>query len=143
MFKLYSVRDADSAVIQVLDPETKKPTGAWIRLAGPEHEKARAIDAANDRRIRKNVEKAGRITFDDPEVEAERVIDNLVALTLDWGDFADDEGRPIAFTAENVRAAYVGVPWLRRQMLEARRDSANFFVRSGRSSSTTPAPSSV
>lgn len=143
MFKLYSIRDADSAVIAVLDPETKKPTGATITLAGPEHEKSRALSLAQERKMRKGIEKSGRIQLDDPEVEADRLIDELVAVTLAWDGFADDEGKPIAFTAENVRAAYVGVPWLRRQMMEARRDSGNFIKRSASSSSTTPAPVSA
>lgn len=130
MFKLSSVRDADSAVIPVLDPETKVPTGATITLAGPEHEKAKALGFAEDRRLRKSIEKTGKLVFDDPEVEAGRVVDLLVACTLGWDGFAGDDGLPLAFTAENVRAAYVGVPWLRKQMLDARRDTANFIKRS-------------
>jgi hypothetical protein len=34
MFKLYSVRDAESAVIPVLDPETKKPVGGDDHVGG-------------------------------------------------------------------------------------------------------------
>jgi hypothetical protein len=130
MFNPYSVRDADSAVIPVLDPETKKPTGATITLAGPEHEKAKALRFANDRRQRKALEKSGRLTLDDPEVEADRVLDELVAVTLDWAAFCDDAGAAMPFSAEAVRKLYVGVPWLREQMLESRRDRGNFIKRS-------------
>lgn len=137
MFKLNSVRDAESAVIPVLDPETKKPVGATITLAGPEHEKSRALALANDRRIRRGIEKAGKLTLEDPEVEQDRALDELVAVTLGWEGFADDEGNPIPFTAENVRAAYLNAPWLRLQMVEARRERGNFIRRSENNSSTT------
>lgn len=130
MFNPYSVRDADSAIVPILDPETKKPTGATITLAGPESEKAKALRFANDRRQRRALEKSGRLTLDDPEVEAERVLDELIAVTLGWDGFADDDGAALPFTAENARKLYVGVPWLRDQMLDARRDRGNFIKRS-------------
>lgn len=130
MFKVYSVRDADSAVVEVLDPETKVPTGATITLAGPEHEKSKALALATDRRFRKGLEKAGRVTLDDPEVERERLLNELVATTLGWSGFANDDGTPLPFTADNVRDVYSKVPWLRLQMLEARRDRGNFITRS-------------
>jgi hypothetical protein len=112
-------------------------------LAGPEHEKSRALALANDRRIRKGIEKAGKLVLEDPEVEQERALDELVAATLDWDGFAEDDGKPIPCTSDNVRKAYLQLPWLRAQVIEARRDRANFIRRSGTNSSPSPAAPSA
>lgn len=127
MFNPRSIQDLDAATIDVLNPETKAPTGATVTLAGPDHPTSRAIVLSTQRRIRKALEKTGRLTLDDPEVEEASRLDELVARTLGWEGFSDDDGKAMPCTPESARAVYSGCRWLRLQLMGAMNDSANFI----------------
>lgn len=139
MFKLFSTKDLDEAKIEIVYDGQK--TGAVITIAGPEHARARAAVAEFDRKRRQYKRRTGRDLADDNEEARAVTIDALVARTLGWEGFADDAGKPIPCTEENVREAYTSLRWLRSQVLGAMADEENFTSRSASGSSTTPARS--
>lgn len=130
MFNPWSIRDTESAIIKVVDPETKKPTSTVITLAGPEHDKSKAFDFARNREQRKELSKTGRLQLPDPEMDAPRLVDELVNATLDWQGMAGPDGVELPFSPDNAKKAYTELPWLRDQIAEARRDRSNFIKRS-------------
>ena len=127
MFNPRSIEDLEQASVEILNPQTKRPTGATITLAGPDHPKARSIALTAQRRVRKQLEKTGRLTLDDPEVEEDSRLEELVARTIGWTGIADDGGKEMPCTAENARKLYAGVTWLRLQLMEAMNDRGNFI----------------
>jgi|JI10StandDraft_1071094.scaffolds.fasta_scaffold169162_4 hypothetical protein len=143
MLKRSTIRDAHQAVMQVLDPETGKPTGATITLMSPEHPRAKQEAAGFERRRRQEARSRGGRPVDDPEAEMARLFERLTFMTLDWAGFVDDAGAPLECSAEQVRSWYEGVAWLRNQVLRFIADQANFIERSASSSSSTPAPISA
>lgn len=142
MFKLSQIRDAQTAVMQVLDPGTGDPTGATITIMSPEHPKARAQSIEVERARRARASKL-RGAPEDPEGDRTRLFERLVLMTVAWSGFADDDGVPIACTPEAVRTVYEDYAWIRDQVLSFVVDSRNFIVRSASSSSTTPAQPSA
>lgn len=127
MFNPRSIEDLESASIDILNPQTKRKTGATVTLAGPDHPKARSILLAAQRRVRRDLEKSGRITLDDPEAEEDARLEELVARTLAWTGMADDDGKEMPCTPDNARKLYAGVTWLRLQLMGAMNDRANFI----------------
>jgi hypothetical protein len=137
MFKLLQTKDLGEARIDIAFDG--KPTGAWIKIAGPEHQRSREATAEFDRQRRVYRKKyPGRELVDDNVESRKATIDLMLARTLDWGGFADDDGRPLEFNEQNVREAYE-LRWLRSQVLTAMGDEENFTPRSASSSSTSPA----
>ena len=129
-FNPRSIRDLGESQIEVLHPQTKRPTGATITLAGPDHPKARAISMAAARKLRRQLEKTGKLQLEDPEAEEESRLDELCARTLAWTGMVDDGEVEMPCNAENVRKLYTGLTWLRLQMLEAMNDRGNFIAAS-------------
>jgi hypothetical protein len=105
MFKLGSIVDMESADIDIKDPATGKKI-ASVKLAGPEHPKRKAIFYSKQRRMRASIARTGKVEFGDPIDDEADKIDELVAATLSWEGFADEEGVMLPCTAENVRKVY-------------------------------------
>lgn len=130
MFKLKSIKTATTATYDVLDPQTGQPVGATITLAGPEHPKRKQLDFDLARKARAKFQKQNRITLSDPEDDVDNNTERLVAATLGWAGFADDDGKAIEFSADAALKLYTDpeMAWLRTQVLGAM-DSAELFIK--------------
>lgn len=78
------------------------------------------------------------VTPEDIAEQAAHDIDRLVALTVGWHGFEDEDDQPVPFSAEAVRELYEQNPLIREQAFAFLADRARFFGRS----STLSAPSS-
>jgi hypothetical protein len=72
-------------------------------------------------------QKADGITPDDIAEQAEADLDLLVALTVDWHGFEDDDDQPIPCTPAAVRALYAASPIILEQALAFVQDRRRFF----------------
>ncbi|MFN9087349.1 MAG: hypothetical protein ACK6DP_12370 [Gemmatimonas sp.] len=121
-------------------------TPATITLLGADSDAARRYDhqraaEAQNRLYASAFGKAKKsvvVTPEDIAAQAQYELDKLVALTVGWHGFEDDEGQPLAFTADAVRELYAQNPFVREQALGFIMDRARFFG----PSSTPSAPSS-
>lgn len=131
MFKIGSIIDAPEAAVDIKDPATGRRI-ASITLAGPEHPKRKAIAFARQRRLRAAMAKTGKLELPDPAEQEEQNIDLLVACTLGWQDIADEQGVPLACTAEAARKVYTrdGHGWLRDLLLAALEERDRFIASS-------------
>lgn len=121
MFGIKSVVLTTTVAHQVLHPVTGSAVGATVTLAGPEHPQRKAFEFAAAREARRMFQKKNRVTLTDPEDDVESNTDKLVACTLGWEGFADDDEKPIAFSAEAARKLYADpdLAWLRMQLIDA------------------------
>lgn len=62
----------------------------------------------------------------------------VVACTVAWSGFEDDDGAPLSCTPENARALYESAPYLVEQAMRHLRDRARFFDPSSRPSAAPP-----
>jgi len=76
------ITDKHDADVELLHPVTRNPLGAAITIAGPEHPKRKAILADRARRIRRKLERTGKLKLDDPETEEADRIELLAGCTL-------------------------------------------------------------
>jgi hypothetical protein len=123
------------AKMTVLHPATGAPlktdAGAdlYLMLAGEDSERCRsARRAISDKRLKAQASGL-RVQITRDELEADD-LDVLVACTMGWGGLALD-GADLPFNAENARALYKRLPWLREQ--------ANAFI-TDRSAFLKPSP---
>jgi hypothetical protein len=72
------------------------------------------------------------LTPEDIEREELADLEDLVALTVGWHGFEDDDGQPVPFSPENVRALYLACPPIRQQALTFALDGRNFLARNQR-----------
>ncbi|MBY0490627.1 MAG: hypothetical protein K2R93_12365 [Gemmatimonadaceae bacterium] len=82
-------------------------------------------------------EVAPEVTAEDVAEQEAAELDLLVALTVGWRGFEDDEGAPVPCTSATVRALYEQCPPIRAQALTFVTDRARFFA----ASATPSAPS--
>ena len=126
MFDVSTIKELESATLQLTHPETGALIGAEITLAGANHPKRKACEFNRARTLRAKVAKKGRFELSDPQDDADYEVDRLVACTLGWSGFARD-GKPIECTPGEVRAIYEGTAWIRAQANEYLGDAANFL----------------
>lgn len=79
------------------------------------------------------------MTPEDIAAEELADLEDLVALTVGWHGFEDDDGQPVPFSPENVRALYLACPPIREQALSFALDRRNFFARNQRPSEAAAA----
>jgi len=127
-FKLSDIQDQHDAPVELVHPTTRAPLGARITLAGPEHPKRRGILAERARRIRRRLEKSGKLKLDDPEVEEQERIELLAACTLGWDGLLGDDDKPLPFSEAAAVELYRGCGWIRGQM-EAAFDDRELFIK--------------
>ncbi len=128
MFDLNSIKEADSADIEILHPITRAPTGAKVTLMGPEHPARKRVQFDLQRKLRTTLAKKGRFDVGDPEEEERQEIDRLAAFTLGWQGIGVD-GKEIAFSKEAAADLYAKpeMAWLRRQLQAGLGDLENFI----------------
>jgi hypothetical protein len=80
--KLNAIKVEQEVTIELKDPRNGEPLGAFVRLAGPEHPKRKAIVFANQRRTRARIQKAGRFELTDPEEDEQQSIDLAGSRTM-------------------------------------------------------------
>jgi hypothetical protein len=130
MTNLRSIKLATSAKIEIKDPADGAPLGVLIEIAGPEHPERKRIAFATSRKALKRYEKTGRIEMPDPEEAEATKHENLAAYTLGWEGYADDAGKPVAFSKEAALALYRDpeMGWLVEQ-LESAIGEKDLFIR--------------
>lgn len=128
LLNLDDFEDVPTSVYVVRNPKTGKLTSATITLAGPEHPLRKQQSLERQRKMRAQVQQAGKILLGDPaEDEAEETL-RLVDWTLGWTNMAAG-GKELAYSFENVRAAYTDPKrqWLRAQV-KAAVDERELFI---------------
>lgn len=128
-FKISSIKDAQSAAIEIKDPETGAPLGAFVTLAGPEHPKRKALEFARQRKMRASLQKTGKVQLGDPSDDEQDGIDELAEITLGWDGFVGDDDLPIAFSKEAAQKLYAddNMGWLRAQLFTAKNERERFI----------------
>lgn len=116
-----------------LKPRESASTGAWLTVLHPVTQEEtdfrihlRGADSPEAERFLANIEKknAGK-----PPTMAKRKmigVDLLVHLTLGW-EGAEDNGKPVAFSADAARDLYAEHSWLREQVDAFVADRGNFL----------------
>lgn len=130
-FDIADYEDVTQADITIKDPATGAPTAITFTLAGPEHPKRKKIDMDRQRRMRAQLQKTGKLQFQDPEEDEQDETDSLVACTLGWTGLTLN-GHPLVFSADNARQIYTDPKrrWLRAQVVAALAEREAFIKRS-------------
>ena len=126
-YKRKSIKDLDSADIEVKDPTTQAPLGMTVTLAGPENPKRQTIEYAVQRKLRASLQKTGKIELADPIDDMQDGIEKLAACTLGWKGYQDEAGVEVPFSAAAALKAYTDEPWLRDQMMTALNERERFI----------------
>lgn len=124
---LNSIIENDTGTHELKHPVDGAPLGVTFTLAGPEHPVRQKIALQAQRDMRRRVQKAGKLVFDDPEEEHEAETDLLVAATLGWSGLEID-GRTVAYSPGEARTLYTTsrFAWVRRQIVKALADAEVF-----------------
>ncbi len=125
---LNRIIENDSGLFELKHPLDGAPLGVYFMLAGPEHPIRQKMALQYSRDLRRKVQKAGKIVFDDPADEREQELDFLVASTLGWKGLEVD-GAAVEYSAGAARSLYQDVrfAWVRRQVRKAL-DDAEVFI---------------
>ena len=123
-----NIQDIETAEVVIKDPTTGAPTDLVVTLAGPEHAKRRQLEFARARKIRRQVQRTGKIELADPEDDEQDQIEMLVACTLGWEGLTD-KGVTVPFTPAAAQSLYSreGLGWLRSQLLTALGERERFI----------------
>ena len=130
---LANIVEQDSGEYELRDPVDRAPLGVIFTLAGPEHPVRQKITLQAARDLRRKVQQAGKLVFDDPEAEREQELDYLVAATLGWKNLSVD-GQSVEFSAAAARSLYQAsrFAWVRRQVRRALDEAEVFIVSSSK-----------
>ena len=138
-FNLGARKAADTAVMQVMDPDTGLPSGWSITFAGPAHP---VTIAMRDELTRKNLKAARALEAaqangkkwhpEEKDVDqiARENAEFLTARMLDWSPMKLDENQPeIPFSRERAIEFMLdpAFGWLVKQVAEFLRDDAAFM----------------
>jgi hypothetical protein len=126
-YKRKTIKDLDSAEVEVKDPTTQAPLGLIITLAGPENGKRQAIEYAVQRKMRATLQKTGKIELADPADEELDTIEKLAACTLGWKGLQDESGLDVPFSADAAQKLYTEEPWMRHQLIAALNERERFI----------------
>jgi len=129
---LRSIRQAETARVEIKDPSDGTPLGIFFELAGPTHPERKRIAFAQQRKTLRQFEKRGKFDMPDPEEAEETKADNLAAYTLGWEGWTDEAGRAVPFSRETALEIYrdPGMAWLQQQVEAAIGDLELFIRRS-------------
>ena len=115
----------DGTVVQLREGD---PSGMSLRLLGTDSD---VYQTMQEKAFAARLKKKGGAKEPETLAEADaRAVDLLVALTVDWKGFDDDNGNPIPFSEQAIRAVYAdsGYKWLRDQADLAANQRRRFFV---------------
>lgn len=114
----------DGIRVELIDPATQQPAGAWMVVAG--------LDSRRTRRARRlgwyhvvvnRDEKAGDFTTEEKEEAGRRT---LAGSVISWGGFTRDGVEEMPCTVENVLAVFDQVPWIEDEVDLRVGNRANF-----------------
>ena len=125
-FDIGSIVVLDEFDVELLHPVTGKPLGPVVTLLGPNHPARRKRSMTRQTKIRRSMERTGKIQFGDPETDKQDEIDELAACTAGWRGFKED-GKELPFNLENATRLYTNGDWVREQVSAAMNDRANFI----------------
>lgn len=130
---LNGIIENDTGTHELKHPVDGAPLGIFFTLAGPEHPVRQKIALQASRDLRRRVQKAGKLVFDDPEDELAAETDYLVAATLGWKGLEID-GKPVEYSPGEARTLYTTskFAWVRRQIRKALDDAEVFTGSSSR-----------
>jgi hypothetical protein len=134
MFKLGTIKTAETAEIELVDPVTNQPLGWFVVIAGPNHPLHQAKMIERQRRTLlaatlEGKEKAMERSFD----EAANVrIEMAVSCVIGWRGLIDDKEKEIPCSPERVRAVLLNVDnaWVIDQISDVLHDKTRFIRRS-------------
>ena len=120
----------EGAVMQVVHPDTVEPIeGMTITLLGQDSNVYEKISLKRSQAALARISKGKKaVDMDAQQVQA-NMLNDLVALTVDWTGFELD-GKALKPTPENVQNVYTGWKFIREQAQEFVADRANFFRQS-------------
>lgn len=114
---------------ELVIPKSKAPTGAFIKVRGPESKTVRDFMRkfytemqAKNAMARKRGREVEEITLDDAETIA---INQAVVRVISWRGITEN-GKEIAFSEEAAREIFRKHPWIREQVVEES-DSILYF----------------
>jgi hypothetical protein len=117
----------EGAVMQVVHPDTQEPIeGMTITLLGQDSNVYEKISLKKQQAALARISRGKNAMDVDAHQLQGDMINDLVALTVDWAGFELD-GKPLKATHENFRQVYTGWKWLKEQAQEFVADRANFF----------------
>ena len=124
------IRKADTgAVLKLRHPKTEEVIpGMTLTLLGKDSKVLRAIQLDRTQAALNRMQRRGA----DAPVASEIIdqsMDDLVALTIGWEGFTDDDGSLIPFSKDAVKKIYNDpeLPWIKEQADKFVNDRANFF----------------
>lgn len=126
MFDITAFKDMqlDTAVVNIVRPDTGEPTNIKIAVAAPDSEKHRQVSMRiQNEQLKFSLRNKGKATA---ERLAATGLELLVGVTVGWEGIAES-GDPLQCTPENVRRVYTELPWIREQVDEFLGDRRNFF----------------
>ncbi|WP_424813569.1 hypothetical protein [Roseococcus sp. YIM B11640] len=136
-FDLGSIVVQDTTELEILHPQTDKPTGWKITLAGPGHPVTQEIgnDAARERLKLEREQDAARVNgrkwkpdAADPEAERLRILGRVAKRILGWSP-VNLNGSPFPYTAENALDLLTNPQrvWAGNQVVERLGEDASFI----------------
>jgi hypothetical protein len=130
-FDLAAFEDTGSADVTVKDPMTGESTAVVVTLAGPEHPARKRLLMNKQRRMRAQLQKTGKLVFQDPEEDEAEESEMLVACTLGWQNVCIG-GVAVEFSSDAASKLYADPKrrWLRDQLKAALDERENFIRRS-------------
>lgn len=103
-----------------------EPSGLRVKVRSVDSAAYReAVERVYRDRVKKKTQQ--QPTMDETERKA---VDILVAITVDWDGFKDDDEQPLKRTDENVRQVYLddGYRWIRDQVDRGANERRRFFM---------------
>lgn len=114
---------------EVLLPGTEKATGAFITVRGAESKTVKGYQRRKFKEYQARMKVAQRKGKADDDIsieEAEEMtVETAVGRVIGWRGF-DENGKELAFTAENATRVLSEHTWIREQVMEASNDITNF-----------------
>jgi hypothetical protein len=138
---LAALMAADQTEIEIMWPGGTEGTGWFLTIAGPGHEKSRALADAIGKRILRREAQIEAASFNGrkykpPEVDIEERrrenVANVCARILGWRGLTDDAGAEIKFSEEQALKIFLdpAFGWAYNQVSDYLNDERSFTRRS-------------
>lgn len=123
--------DTPTGAVRIKHPVTGAPTPIMFTLAGPEHPQRRAREMARQRKMRAQLQRAGKIQLGDPEDDLADETQELADSTLGWSGLAVG-GAALPYSRAAALELYADPKrqWLRAQVRTALAERENFIASS-------------
>lgn len=128
VFDIDDFEDVNTGELVIKHPETGRPTGLVLILAGPEHPIRKKKKFQRLRDLRKEASKTGKVKFDDPAEEDDQTTMDIAECILGWRGMVKG-GVVVPFTYEAAVRAMRDPKrrWLRAQAKEGLEETELFI----------------